>query len=77
MVGRGVAGETAVVLVGVHRLPFLAGFLSEGVGAGGICRRIDLGNPLLFLGRTSYAGEKIKTVFFCHSKRDELISKNH
>ena len=64
MVGGEVAGKTAVVLLGVHRFHFLAGFLSEGVGSA-----IELENPLCFWESRAVLGKKIKASFFCHSKR--------
>ena len=77
MVGGEVAGKTAVVLLGAHRFHSLAGFLSEGVGASGICWRSNQEIPLCFRENRTMLGKKIKASFFCHSKRDELISKDH
>ena len=68
MFGGEVAGKTAVVLLGAHRLHSLAGFLSEGVGAGGVCWRSNQEIPCVS-GKTEPCwGKKSKPVFFVIQK---------
>ncbi len=74
MFGGEVAGKTAVVLLGAHRLHSLAGFLSEGVVPAGLAGDRPK-KSAVFPGKPSHAGEKKSKPVFCHSKRDELISK--
>jgi hypothetical protein len=67
MVGGEVAGKTAVVLLGTHRLHSLAGFLSEGVGAAGFADDRP-GNTLLFWESRARLGKKLKPSFFVTQK---------
>ena len=57
MVGGEVAGKTAVVLLGTHRLHSLAGFLSEGVVPAGFVGDRARKSPV-FLGKPRRVGEK-------------------
>ena len=67
MVGRAVAGKTAFVLLGAHRPHSLAGFLSGGVGAGGICRR-SIQETSRFPGKRAKLGKNLKPVFLSFKK---------
>ena len=74
MFGGEVAGKTAVVLLGAHRLHSLAGFLSEGVVPAGLAGDRPKKSAVFRENRAMLGKKKSKPVF-CHSKRDELISK--
>jgi len=67
MVGGGVAGKTADVFFGAHRLHSPVGFLSEGVGAAGFADDRP-GNTLLFWESRARLGKKLKPSFFVTQK---------
>jgi hypothetical protein len=68
MFGGEVAGKTAVVLLGAHRLHSLAGFLSEGVVPAGLAGDRPK-KSAVFPGKPSHAGEKkIKASFLSFKK---------
>ena len=68
MVGGEVAGKTAVVSFGAHRLHSLVGFLSEGgVPAGFSGDRAK--KSAVFPGKPSHAGEKNQSQLFLPLKK--------
>jgi len=76
MVGGGTAGKTAVVFFGVHRFHSLAVFFRKGLVRQDLSA-IEPRNPLCFWENRTMLGKRIKACFFCHSKKDELTSKDH